>query len=291
VVWINGIFKSQAQAFIPITDQAVQYGFGLFETLRVDHGEIAFLDAHVERLNKAWQTLFNENPLRLSYQDIILGIIQKNQLQNQTAAVKIMVTRGEPLKKRSVPTVIVMARPYIHRLEVIQSPCLRLVVFPEPRQSPLANHKTTNYLFYLLAGQWAHTHQADEAIILNPDKTVSETNTANILLIQKNRVVLPMSRSVLPGIMENAVITLLSTWGYEIVKKRLLYDDLFQKDQVVMLTNSLMGVVPVGSVDERDIAHSPELANKINKIVLEKPYEVSCFKKFCIENDRAKPST
>ena len=57
---------------------------------------------------------------------------------------------------------------------------LKLATYPHPRMTPLADHKTLNYLYYYQAGVWAREQGADEAVILNPDGTISETNTANI---------------------------------------------------------------------------------------------------------------
>ena len=45
------------------------------------------------------------------------------------------------------------------------------------------------YLYYDLARKFAQRHAADEAIILNPDHTISKTNTASIFAI-KDKVVI-----------------------------------------------------------------------------------------------------
>ncbi|MCD6397040.1 MAG: aminotransferase class IV, partial [Spirochaetaceae bacterium] len=41
-----------------------------------------------------------------------------------------------------------------------------------------------NYLFYLKAGEWAKSNGFDEAVILNADGSVSETNTGNIIIVE-----------------------------------------------------------------------------------------------------------
>jgi para-aminobenzoate synthetase component 1 len=118
-----------------------------------------------------------------------------------------------------------------------------------------------------MAGKWSQAQKADEALILNPDNTVSETNTANILLIKDKTVIKPASAHVLPGIMEAAVGKLLAEWGYRIENKRVLIEDFFKFDQV-MLTNSLMGAVPVLSIDGKKLPEPSDLWQKINKDVL-----------------------
>ena len=54
VVRLNGKVQPLEQASINITDLGLQYGYGFFETIRVDQGHIKFLDAHMIRFNKAW---------------------------------------------------------------------------------------------------------------------------------------------------------------------------------------------------------------------------------------------
>jgi para-aminobenzoate synthetase component 1 len=138
---------------------------------------------------------------------------------NDTAMVKIMATRGDREAEPYNHTLIVTARPYTHRLAGKKDPGQHLVTYPYPRQTPLADHKTLNYLYYFLAGKWAKDQNADEALILNPNNTISETNTANIILMKDRTAFLPESLHVLPGIMESVVVTLLLAWSYTVEKK------------------------------------------------------------------------
>ncbi|OEU63464.1 MAG: aminodeoxychorismate synthase, component I [Desulfobacterales bacterium S5133MH16] len=266
-VWINGALEPLDQAGIPVTDQGFQYGYGFFETIRVDKGNPGHLKAHVDRFNHTWEHLFAEKPPDLTWDEIINQVIVQNRLLNKTAAVKMIATRGD----REVPpfnhTLLVFARPYTHRLAEKKVKGLNLAVYPHPRQTPLADHKTLNYLYYFLAGKWAKARNADEALILNPDNTVSETNTANILLIKNNTVTKPVSLHVLPGIMDTVVCKFLSGRGFTIESKRVFLEDLFSFDEI-MITNSLIGAVPVLSIDGKKLSEPSDLWKKINKALL-----------------------
>ncbi|SPD75151.1 PabB [uncultured Desulfobacterium sp.] len=264
--WINGALRPIDQVAIPVTDQGVQYGYGFFETIRVGSSGVCYLDRHIERFNRAWRGLFFSNPPDLTWDVIIDQVIEANHLNGKTAAVKIMATRGD----RDLPpfnnSIIVMARPYVHRLTAMEKPGLNLVTYPEPRQTPLADHKTLNYLYYFLAGRWAKDNGADEALIMNPDGTVSETNTGNILIIKGRTVTVPISPHVLPGIMEAVICRLLSEWGYEIIKKTVIAEDIFRTDQV-LITNSLIGAVPALVLDDKRLSSS-NLWQRINQEVI-----------------------
>ena len=266
-VWINGTLKSLDQAGIPVADQGFQYGYGHFETIRVDKGNPKYLKAHVNRFKKTWKHLFAEKPPDLTWDEIINQVIVKNKLVNKTAAVKMVATRGDREAPPFNNVLLVTARPYTHRLAEKNEKGLNLAVYPHPRQTPLADHKTLNYLYYFIAGKWAKEHGADEAIILNTNNTVSETNTANILLVKDNSVIKPVSPHVLPGIMEMVVCKLLVGWGFKIESKRILIKDLFAFDEI-MITNSLIGAVPVLSIDGEKLPEPSYLWQRINKAIM-----------------------
>ncbi len=199
----------------------------------------------------------------MTWQDIIDQVISSNGLLEKTAAVKIIASKGNSENSSLNFTLIVMARPYTHRLEEKKEQGVKLVVYPKPRQTPLADYKTLNYLYYLLAGEWAKKKGADEALILNPDDTISETNTANILLIRDKTFIKPVSPHVLPGIMEKVVSELLLSQGYMSESKNLCLEDLFLADQVI-ITNSLIGAIPVLSIDGKKLKKPTDLWMKIN---------------------------
>ncbi|MGD8893537.1 MAG: bifunctional anthranilate synthase component I family protein/aminotransferase class IV, partial [Desulfobacterales bacterium] len=266
-VWINGALEPLDQAGIPVTDLGFQYGYGFFETIRVDQGNPGHLAAHVDRFNHTWEHLFDEKPPDLTWDEIINQVIVQNRLSDQTAAVKMIATKGDRETPPFNHTLLVTARPYTHRLAEKKVKGLNLAVYPHPRQTPLADHKTLNYLYYFLAGKWAKAQNADEALILNPDHTVSETHTANILLIKDNTVTKPVSLHVLPGIMDTEVCKLFTGWGFTIESKKLVLEDVFIFDEII-ITNSLIGAVPVLSIDGKKLAEPSDLWKKINKILL-----------------------
>ena len=264
-LWINGRLKPVKEACVPVTDQGLLFGFGFFETIRADKGEPLYLDEHIARFNNTWGNLFESRPPDLTWDSIINKVIEKNRLTDKTAAVKILATRGDRETPPFNHTLMVMARPYTHRLAGKKSPGIKLLTYPEARQSPLASHKTLNYLYYLLAGRWAMKMGADEALILNPDGTVSETNTANIMLISDKNVLIPFSEHVLPGIMQKALCGVLLKWGYKVEKRVLRPEDLLAGKEVI-LSNSLMGAVPVLTIDNHSLPRPTDLCERINRV-------------------------
>jgi len=203
----------------------------------------------------------------LSWPEVIRQVTAANNLDSQTAAVKILATFGSRTASPWDHQLVVSARPYIHRLVGKKAVGLRLATYEAPRQTPLADFKTTNYLFYHLAGDWARENGADEALILNPDGSVSETNSANILLVQDRTVRVPISSHVLPGVMQKTVCSKLTEFGYTVENGKLTPGAFFQAD-MVLCTNALMGAVPIVSLDGKGMRYDSDLCEQVNARVL-----------------------
>ena len=265
-VWLNGMLVPAEDAGIPVNDLGVQYGFGFFETIRAENGHAKNLPVHMKRFESTWAKLFEDPAPDLTWDIIIRQVLETNGLDTQPAAVKIMATKGSRDMAPYNHSLVVTARPYTHRLEGKNEPGLHLITYPFPRQTPLADHKTLNYLYYYLAGHWAKECGKDEALILNPDDSVSETNTASLVCIHQKLAVLPKSPAVLPGTMQETVSDILKKWGYDVSHKKLIIEDLFSFEEV-LVTNALMGSVPVLSIDGKALPTPSDLWQRINSEV------------------------
>jgi para-aminobenzoate synthetase component 1 len=123
-----------------------------------------------------------------------------------------------------------------------------------------------NYMFQRTAAKWAHAQQADEAVLLGADGSVSETNTANILCRIDGKLLRPLSEHLLPGTMEQAVCELLANWGVPIEQRRITVDDLKRAEHIIG-TNAPMGAVPVVSIDGQAVAVDAGLCRRINDVM------------------------
>ncbi len=258
-VWFNGRLRPADQAAVPAGSPGFQYGAGLFETIRADDGHPRLLTEHLERFRTSWAALFTTPAPAPDWDTIIRQVLQKNRLERHPAAVKIMAAHGNRQQPPWDHTLIVTATPYTHRLARLGRPGLDLVACPQVRTIATAAHKTLNYLFYYQAGQWAAQQGGDEAIILNPDQTVSETNTANLLLLQGKTFVVPVSATVLPGVTQQAVLTFLAGQGWRVFEKPVTLADCAAAT-AVFLTNALMGMVPAASLNGHPLPFPAEAA-------------------------------
>jgi para-aminobenzoate synthetase component I len=267
-VWHDGAFKPSAAASVPLDCEGLAYGFGFFETLRVQAGRPVLLQAHLQRFEHAWRELFQSTPPDVTWADVIAQLISRNGLSSTVAVVKLVAAAGNPSGARQSPVLFASARAYAPRPVLSSRPGLRLRVYPHARHTPLASHKTLNYLYYKLAGDWARRHGADEALVLNLDRSVSETNSANVCCVFGHTACFPSSEHALPGTMAAEVRRLLAQRGFIVEDRRLTLEDLLAADQV-FLTSSLMGAVPAVSLDDAKLGYDSALCDQINKAVFE----------------------
>ena len=261
--WFNGKIIDQKKACVSPLGSGFQYGAGLFETIKVSENRIFFLEGHIRRLNRSWETLFDLPAPDVCWESIIRLLIRENSYQDRDLAVKIMIAKDLPENRGGI-YLAAFARPYIHRLEMVGKPGLDLTVYPYPRQTILADHKSMNYLLYDLAGQFAKKFRSDEALILNPDGTVSETNTANILAVEDFQVIVPQSDHVLAGVTLQKILEILKNNGYEIQKEKVPLQNLKALPNII-LTNSLMGVVKALHIDGEAVKHDTDICSFINE--------------------------
>ncbi|WP_457552407.1 aminodeoxychorismate synthase component I [Desulfobacula sp.] len=261
--WVDGKIIDQDQARVSATSTGFQYGAGLFETIRVDKGNIFRLEDHVNRLNRAWETLFSDAPPDITWESVIDLLIRENNFQDKLLAIKFLVSKDDKAYGSKV-FLAAFSREYVHRLEVLNKKGLDLVTYPNPRLTPLADYKTLNYLYYDQARKFANAHDADEAVILNPDHTVSETNTASIFAIKDKTVMIPESDHVLDGVTLKCVLKILSARGYDICKKPMSMQT-FCSYPNIMVTNALMGAVKVLTMNKKKIKQEKGICSMINE--------------------------
>ncbi|MCC2314881.1 aminodeoxychorismate synthase component I [Cellulomonas xiejunii] len=266
-VWQDGAFLRRSAATVPVDSEGLAYGFGFFETLRVEAGRPVLLHAHVARFERAWRELFGGTPPDVTWADVIARLVERNGLGATTAVVKLVAAAGNAPGTPPARTLFASAKPYAPRSALTRYGGLRLRTYPHARHTHLADHKTLNHLHYRLAGQWADRHDADEAVVLNADGTVSETSSGTLCAVHGGTVRFATSEHALRGTTAEHVRRVLADRGFVVEDARQTVEDLLAADQVLVM-NALMGVVPAVSLDGTALDADPTLAEELTRAVL-----------------------
>lgn len=268
-VFINGQFQPASRATVSVQDRGLLYGDGLFETLRAEGGRPVWLQHHLARLTRSAAALNLPLPPQLPWAETIVALLGRNNLATGTAAVKILITRGETavlgLPATDRPTVIISARPYTPPPPADYRQGWPVVCFPERRQCFLGNHKSLNYLFSLAARQYALDHGGQEALILEADGTVAEGAAAGLLWQEGGAYYTPQAANALPSVTLTVLEEILQRQGVALRRAMLPVARLLQAEGA-WLANSLMGLVPISSVDGQPLALSPA-TDRLNEML------------------------
>ena len=258
-VYIDGKFYDKQDAKISVYDHGLLYGDGVFEGIRVYHGKVFKLRAHVERLVDSAKGIGIKCPW--SARDIGQAIIDTVKNSPGCEYLRPIITRGvgslgiDP-RKCEKPSLIVIA----DTISLYPKECydvgLNVATVGTMRNHPAATNarvKSLNYLNNVMARMEATLSNCQEALMLNHKGEISECSGDNIFLVRKGHVLTPpIDAGILDGITRGCVIDLAGKLGIKVHEKALSRFDVFIADEC-FLTGTAAEIVPVATVDGRTI--------------------------------------
>ena len=237
---------------VPADDRGLLLGDGLFETMLAVDGAIGDFDAHLARMTRGAAVLGLPAPGADEALTAAEAALAEARLTEGTAAVRLTLTAGsgrglerpEPLRTRLFATASAAPR--------AAGPArLRMVTIRRNDTSPAARVKTLAYLDNILARRQARDLGGDEALLLNTRGELACAAAANLFWIEGGRLFTPaLGCGVLDGVMRGRVLAAARDMAIEAVEARAEPADLLGAE-ALFLTNSLMGVRPVGELDGR----------------------------------------
>ena len=212
---INGELIHRDQAGISPFDSAVQGGDAVWEGLRVYNGRVFKLTEHLERLRSSAKALaFAEIPSNDHMTEEIKKTLAANDMRD-AAHIRLTLTRGvkitsgmDPRLNRSGPTLIVLAE---HKAPVYGTTGLSLVTanirrFPPDCLDPKIHH--CNLIQSILAKIEANTAGADDALMLDKQGFVAETNATHVFIVTDGVVETSRLIACPEGITRDTVLSL-----------------------------------------------------------------------------------
>ncbi len=212
---IDGELIHRDRAGISPFDSAVQGGDAVWEGLRVYDGRIFRLEEHLDRLrHSALALAFAEIPPQRSIIDEIRRTLVANGMRDGVH-IRLTLTRGvkltsgmDPRLNTSGPTLIVLAE---HKAPVYGSAPIRLITssirrFPPDCMDPKIHH--ANLIQSILAKIEANVAGADDALMLDRQGFVAETNATHVFLVRGGAIVTSHCHACPEGVTRAAVLEL-----------------------------------------------------------------------------------
>ena len=258
-IWINGELLHRDKAKVSVFDSVVQGGDAVWEGIRVYDGKIFCFDKHLNRLMESAKSMdFQDIPPLEYIKDAVFSTLKANGMKDETH-IRLTLTRGEKITSGMNPklnpfgcTLIVLAE---WKASIYSGKKLKLVTANIRRNSPLCLDSKihhNNLINNILAKIEANHAGVDDAIMLDLNGFVAETNATNIFMIKDGAVYTPFPKACLPGITRGLIIEICKDNNIPILEQDISLTELYNADEV--FTTGTMGeLARVIEIDKRKI--------------------------------------
>ncbi len=276
-IWMDGELVDWDDATVHVLTHTLHYGTGVFEGIRAyetAEGPGVFrLTDHIDRLFNSAKIFMIDVPYTVA--EIIAATKQTvaaNGLTSCYIRPLVFLGYGEMgLNPLPCPVNVSIAvwpwGTYLGDDGVAHGVRMKISSFQrhDPNAIPPAAKGTGMYINSSLAKVEALKAGYDEAIILNPQGYVSECTGENLFVVKDGRLITPpVTAGALEGITQHSVMTIARDLGIEVTVGNLLRSDLYLADEA-FVTGTAAEVVPIRSVDDREIGEPGAITRKIQE--------------------------
>ena len=275
-IWYDGQMVPWEDAKIHVVSHSLHYGSAVFEGIRVyptENGPAIFrLQEHVDRLFYSAEALGMKVPFsNKEIFDAIVETVRKNEVDDAYIRPLIFFGYGKMgvMPENFDANVMIAVWPWpaylgSEPLKMKTSKYIR--VHP---QSTVTDAKIAgNYVNSLLATMDAKGQGYDLPVMYDHEGNVVEANVANIFTLNGNKLSTPPKGNILPGITRDSVMQIAKDEGYEVVEEVLSPQSLLDSDEAFVV-GTASEVAPIGSVDDKPVGKSHEVAEKLRKIYVD----------------------
>ena len=277
-IWMDGELVPWAEARVHVLTHTLHYGSGVFEGIRAyptKQGPAVFrLTDHIRRLHDSADLFLMDMPYSVE---------------------ELVEATKETVRANAVDSCYIRPIAYLGYGEMGLNPLpcevnVAIAVWPwgsylgdegvrngvrmkvsswrriDPNVNPVAAKGTGIYVNSQLAKVEALKAGYDEAIMLNTHGFVAECTGENLFVVRDGALITPpLSSGALEGITRASVMTIARDLGIDVREDNLLRSDLYLADEA-FLTGTAAEIVPMRSVDDREIGEPGEITRKIQEI-------------------------
>lgn len=258
-VWISidGELFRRPEAKISVMDGGFLLGDGVWEAFRLHHGNLVFIEDHLDRLWHGADVIGLE--ISISRQELIgriQEVVSANEMFDQVH-IRLIVTRGlkptpyqAPWVVSSPPTIVIIpenkrANPQ-RAIEGISLVTVDVIRGPQNAQDPRINSLSKHNC---IAGCLdAKRKGGDEGLMLDPNGNVSTCNSTHFFIVKGGEVWTSTGEYCLDGITRRKIIDLCKANGIACFEKDFTTEDVRTADEA-FVTGTFAGLTPVVRYD------------------------------------------
>lgn len=243
ILYKAGVVTVKARFAVDLTQHALQYGMGFFETMKMQDGQIPYINRHLERISGSIQPYWPKHNLAANFSLLLERfLLEEPQLKQGPVALKLVIF---PLEQE----ILLFNRPYRYTAERYQKG-FRLT-FAKDFRNPfdrLTYQKTLNYFSNHRNLKEANERGYDECLFENTEGNLCEGSYTNIFFEKNHLLYTPkLTDGLLPGIMRDVWLDQASAAGKPIIETSLPKDFYLHCDHAYC-TNALMGIMPIREI-------------------------------------------
>ncbi len=251
---MNVLVNGAACDHLTVFDRGLQYGDGVFETICVQDSKPRLWPDHMARLLSGCQRLQISAPdCELLWREAATLCVDQPK-----GVLKIVITRGAGSRGYRVITPLTPNRilsthpaPTYAAANWREGVRVRICAQRLGHNPQLAGLKHLNRLEQVLARQEWQDEDIAEGILRDQDGNVIGGVMSNVFLVLGDKIVTPaLDRCGVAGVMRNKVLQMLRENAYTTEIRPVPQDEFLTADEV-FVTNSLIGIWPVKSVDNQ----------------------------------------
>jgi branched-chain amino acid aminotransferase len=229
-------------------------GWGVFTTLRVQHGVLFAWERHWARITRdaaAFHVPLPSDPERVRRK--LLELVEANLAYNSTLRLVIVRNGGgmwanpAPDRPSDVIALTADSKDWGEGVKLAYQADARHAA------SPFAGTKILSWSMNLTWLESAQARGFDEVILLNERGEVAECTSANIFAARGNQVwTPPLNSGCLPGITRELLLGEIHVPGVDILEKPLMPGDLEAAEEV-FITSTTRDLLPVFQIEDKHI--------------------------------------
>jgi branched-subunit amino acid aminotransferase/4-amino-4-deoxychorismate lyase len=219
---------------LPVTDRAVRYGMGVFETVGIHRGQPLLLTEHLALLEESARSLLSTSVKSVGLSGPLPG------LQNEdTGILRLYITAGDGTPTAPVTSPRIFALFEAHDTgELPAEQTARL--HPEPVAPFAHGRKTANYWMNCAAQAAAQAAGFDHALLADHQGRLLSAAFGNVFFVIEGELFTPpLSLAVRPGVLRARIMRRHAVRERELAAARL------DGATELFLTNSRLGVMPL----------------------------------------------